>query len=201
MLRGNLSSRPFYNERLVNILLMIGAAVAIGLAIFNTTRIIEYTSESNRRTVGQRAAEAETAQLKAAAERDRRLVDRNALVLLGFETQEANALIEQRLFSWTVFFGLIEKTLPQDVRVLDVAPRVERGNLFIDIHVNAKRRDDLSAFIDALQNTGSFYDVNAGDQQRNEDGSYDAQLATGYIAPMAGSSKTSVGAAGGVRRP
>jgi len=199
MLKGNLSSRPFYNESVVNLLLIVGAVVAVGLAIFNTTRILEYASENTQRRAGQRAAEAETVQLKGAAERDRKLVDRNALNWLAFETSEANGLIEQRLFSWTVFFGLIEKTLPQDVRVLAVAPRVERGNLFIDINVNAKRRDDLAAFLDALQSTGSFYDVNAGEQQRNEDGSYDAALSTGYVAPAAGAAKAVVPAAGGVK--
>ena len=202
MLKGNLASRPFYNERLVNILLILGAVVAVGLAVFNTMRIIEYTAESNRRTVGQRAAEAETVQLKAATERDRRLVDRTALGVLAVDTSEANALIEQRLFSWTVFFGLIEKTLPQDVRVLAVAPRVERGSLFIDINVNAKRRDDLAAFLDAMQNTGSFYEVNAGEMQRNDDGSYDAALSTGYVAPLAGAAKTTTpSTVGGVKRP
>ena len=200
MLKGNLASRPFYNERLVNILLIAGGVLAVALAVFNTTRIIEYSSESSRRTVGQRAAEAETAQLQAAAERERKLVDRNALVLLGFETQEANALIERRLFSWTVFFGLVEKTLPLDVRLVAVAPRVEKGELFIDMSVNAKRRDDLAAFLDALQNTGSFYDMNAGDQERIEDGSYNATLSGGYLAPAGRTAKT-VGAAGGAKRP
>ena len=200
MLRGNLASRPFYNERLVNILLIAGAVIAVALAVFNTTRIIEYFGESSRRTVGQRAAEAETAQLQVATERERKLVDRNALVLLGFETQEANALIEGRLFSWTVFFGLVEKTLPLDVRVLSVAPRVEKGSLYIDMSVNAKRRDDLAAFFDALQNTGSFYEVNAGEQSRNDDGSYNAELSSGYVAPAARTVKAT-GAAGGAKRP
>ena len=201
MLRGNLASRPFYNEGLVNILLIVGAVVAIGLAVFNTTRILQYTGENSPRRAGQHAAEAETARLKEATARDSRLVDRNALNLLGFETQEANALIEGRLFSWTVFFGLVEKTLPRDVRLLAVAPRVERGSLFIDMSVNAKGRDDLAEFLDALQNTGAFYDMNAGEMQRKDDGSYDATVSGGYVAPQSGSSKTTGAAAGGAKRP
>jgi hypothetical protein len=66
--------------------------------------------------------------------------------------------------------------------------------------VNAKRRDDLAVFLDALQNTGSFYDVNAGAQQRNDDGSYDATLSGGYLPPMVQSAKAA-GAAGGPKRP
>jgi len=200
MLRGNLSSRPFYNERLVNLILIVAAVAGVVLAIFNTTKILEYTSENTRRTVGQRDAEAETRQLQDAAAKERSSVDRNALIMLGFETQEANELIDKRLFSWTVFFSLVEKTLPLDVRLVAVAPKVEKGELHIEMTVNAKRRDDLAVFLDALQNTGSFYDMNAGEQQRNDDGSYDATLSGGYLAPATRSSKTT-GAAGGAKRP
>jgi hypothetical protein len=121
-------------------------------------------------------------------------------VLLGFETQEANALIDQRLFSWTVFFGLVEKTLPLDVRLIAVAPKVERGELRIAMTVNAKRRDDIATFLDALQNTGSFYDMNAEGQQQNDASTYDATLSGGYLAPALPSAKAS-GAAGGAKRP
>ena len=35
MLRGNLSSRPFYNERLVSLGIGLIAAVAVALTVFN----------------------------------------------------------------------------------------------------------------------------------------------------------------------
>lgn len=200
MLKGNLASRPFYNEQLVTVLLIAGAIVGVGLTIFNTTRIIEYSSERTRRTAVQRAAEAETVQLQGDTQHEKNSVDRNALVLLGFETQEANALIDQRLFSWTVFFGLVEKTLPLDVRVLAVAPKVERGELRIDMTVNAKHRDDIAAFLDSLQSTGAFYDMNAEALQHNDDGSYDATLSGGYLSPQSQPAKSS-GGAGGAKRP
>jgi hypothetical protein len=60
--------------------------------------------------------------------------------------------------------------LPLDVRLIAVAPRIERGEFQIDMIVNAKRPEHLSVFLEALQNTGSFYDMLASEQQRNEDG-------------------------------
>jgi hypothetical protein len=200
MLRGNLSSRPFYNERLVNALLIGGFVIGVALTIFNVRTILEYSGERTLRTAVQRDAEAETAQLKSATDSENRSVDRDALSVLGYETSQANALIDQRLFSWTVFFGLVEKTLPLDVRVVAVAPHVERGQLLIDMTVNAKRRDDIAVFLDALQSTGAFYSMNAGAQQRNDDGSYDATLSGAYVAPVVHASKTT-GAAGGAKRP
>jgi hypothetical protein len=200
MLKGNLSSRPFYNEGLVNVLLLAGLVVGIALTIFNVTSILRYNSERTTRTAVQREAETETARLQQTTQRERNSVDRNALTVLGFETYEANALIDQRLFSWTVFFGLVEKALPLDVRLVAVAPKVERGELRIDMIVNAKRRDDIAAFLDALQNTGSFYDMNAEGQQQNDAGSYDATLSGGYQAPPVQSVKAA-GAAGGAKHP
>jgi hypothetical protein len=200
MLKGNLSSRPFYNEGLVNLLLIAAAVVGVGLAIFNATSIFRYSAERTTRTAVQRSAETDTSHLQSETQRERNSIDRNALVLLGFETQEANALIDQRLFSWTVFFGLVEKTLPLDVRLIAVAPKVERGELRIAMTVNAKRRDDIATFLDALQNTGSFYDMNAEGQQQNDAGTYDATLSGGYLAPALPSAKAS-GAAGGAKRP
>src|SRR5262249_4152940 len=131
MLKGNLSSRPFYNEGLVNILLVAGLVVGIALTIFNVTSIVSYNKENERRTVKQRAAETETARLQQGTQRERNSVDRSALTILGYETQEANTLIDQRLFSWTVFFGLVEKAMPLDVRIVAVAPKVEKGEFRI----------------------------------------------------------------------
>jgi hypothetical protein len=202
MLKGNLSTRPFYNERAVNLLLAAAAVAGIALTAFNVTRIVEYTNARRERTAVQRAAEADAAQIRAAAEREQRSVDRATLARLGAETYDANTLIDRRLFSWTVFFGLVEQTLPLDVRLVAVAPRFDRGEYRIDMTVNAKRPDDLAAFLDALQGTGAFYDMLASEQQRNEDGTYDATVSGGYLTPTGSQSKASATpAAGGAKRP
>jgi hypothetical protein len=200
MLKGNLATRPFYNERTVNLLLVAAAVVGVALTVFNVTRVIEYTGARGERAVARQAAEADAARIRGAAETVQRSVDRATLARLGAETHEANALIEQRLFSWTVFFGQLEQTLPLDVRLVAVAPRVDRGEFRIDMIVNAKRPDDLAAFLDALQGTGAFYDVLAAEQQRNEDGTYDATVSGGYLAAAPAPAKAPP-AAGGAKQP
>ena len=67
--------------------------------------------------------------------------------------------IDQRTFSWTAFFGLIEKTLPLDARLVAVSPRVERGVFKIVMLVVARRLSDVQEFIEKLKATGAFYDV------------------------------------------
>lgn len=197
MLKGNLATRPFYNERAVNLILMAAAAVGVALAIISATQIIQYSGARVEQLAVQKTAEADATRIRTEAEREQRTVDRNSLALLGGQTQEANALIDQRLFSWTVFFDLVEKTLPLDARLVAVAPHVDRGELRIDMTLNAKRPEELAAFLDALQNTGAFYDMLPSAQQRNDDGTYDATVSGGYLAPA----PAPVKAAGGAKQP
>jgi hypothetical protein len=200
MLKSNLSTRPFYNERLVNLLLVLAAIAGLALAVFNATRLLELGQERSARVATQDKARAEAAALRSAADREHRSVDRNTLMMLAAATGEANALIDERTFSWTEFFGLIEKTLPLDVRLLGVAPRAERDALRIDMRINSKRADDLEAFMDALNSTGSFYDLIATDQTSVDDGTISATFSGKYFAPVLKSTKVS-GPAGGPERP
>jgi hypothetical protein len=202
MLKGNLATRPFYNERLVNGLLILAALGALALSAYAASRVVDLWGERSRVVALQQAAEDEAARVSQTAAAESQRVNQTALRMLGASTREANALIDERTFSWTVFFSLIERTLPLDVRLVAVAPRVERGVTRIIMIVNAKRPSDLAAFLEALQATGSFYDLLPTDQQQNEDGTFSATVATSYVPPAAGVPKTkSSGAAGGSERP
>lgn len=185
MLKGNLSTRPFYNESLVNILLVLAAAVGLAVAAFNVTKGVALWSERERLTHLSDAAIASAKTITAAAERQKGSVDRDTLLNLGASTLEANSIIDERTFSWSVFFGLMEKTLPNDARLIAVAPRDERGVFVINMIVNPKRLDELSEFMDALGATGSFYDLIAADEQVNDDGTFNATVTGKYIAPQA----------------
>jgi hypothetical protein len=184
MLRGNLSSRPFYNERLV----LAGIAVlALLAAAFVSIDGYELVALSRQRSASKARIAADAAQVQQ-VERDtlqsQRGVDRTRLVQLSGSTQEANTLIDQRTFSWTVLFGLIEKTMPIDLRLVAVAPRVENGNIRVTMNVVGRRPEDIDAFIDALRETGAFYDLLPRNTERNEDdGTYRGDVVAYYLAP------------------
>jgi len=200
MLKGNLATRPFYNERFVNGILLLAAVVGLAMAVYSAGRILDLGGERSTRVTRQQTAKVEAAAIRGRAEREKNSVDRNAYLMLAASTFEANTLIDERTFSWTVFFGQLEKTLPFDVRLIQVAPRWERGVFGINMTVNVKRREDLSTFLDALQGTQSFYDVFASELQGMEDGTYNAQVAGGYVAP-AGKVAKGGGARGGSQHP
>jgi hypothetical protein len=184
MLRGNLSSRPFYNERLVSAGIAVVAVLAIVLAAVG---VRELAVLSGRRSELKSRIARDTGQahqIEAAALGLQHSIDRATLTQLAGSTQEANALIDERSFSWTVFFGLIEKTLPTNLRLVSVAPRVEKGRILITMGVVARKLEDVDAFINALQETGAFYDLLPRSRQRNEDdNTIRAEVAAYYVAP------------------
>jgi hypothetical protein len=108
MLKGNLSTRPFYNEKVVSLVLGLVALVAIALTVFNTLQLISLTRQ--RRVLNSHIARdrGEAARITGQADAIKRTVDQSRLLLLAGSTREANGLIDQRTFSWTEFFGLIE---------------------------------------------------------------------------------------------
>src|SRR6185503_14990125 len=101
MLRANLSTRPFYNERLVTLLLVLVAVGVAALGWFNYSqfqRLSEQRRELNARIERDNA---EVERIKGEAARVRQSVDYVALKKLAAETHDANLLIDQRTFSWT----------------------------------------------------------------------------------------------------
>jgi hypothetical protein len=185
MLKGNLSTRPFYSERLASLAIGAVAFGALLLTAYNGLEIVARSAE--RRELRARIDRdlAEAASVRAATGELHRTVDRATLERLAASTGEANDVIDQRTFSWTEFFGLIEKTLPTDVRLITVSPRVERGVFKVSMSVVARDLADVSGFVDALLETGRFYDAATVDMQRREDGSLNAKIDAAYLSPAA----------------
>ena len=48
MLKGNLSSRPFYNERLVSMVMIGAALLGVVLTIFNITALSHLSGERSK---------------------------------------------------------------------------------------------------------------------------------------------------------
>lgn len=193
MLKGNLSTRPFYNERLVTWGLLLAAVVAIGLTAFNVS---QFMSLSERRAALQekvRLAQLETTRIRNATQVVYSTLDRPALQALAGSAEEANLLIDARVFSWTRFLSGLEAQMPLNVHLVSVSPRVDRGVFQVDLTVVAKSLEDLQQFIDALSKTGEFYDVFPTGRDLNDDGTINASVRTGYrvtaAAPVNGEGK------------
>src|SRR5262245_57078805 len=190
MLRGNLATRPFYNERLATLVIVAVALVALLLTAFNAGELTELSSARRDLRTRIDRDRGEATRIRGQAASLQQTVDRVALARLAESTGEANDLIDQRTFSWTAFFSLIEKTLPADVRVVMVSPRVERGVFRVAMSVVARDLGDVSTFVDALLDTGKFYDAAPVDQQRRDDGTFTAMIEASYLSPIAAPKRT-----------
>jgi Tfp pilus assembly protein PilN len=174
MLRTNLSTRPFYNVRAVQVAIGLLAAIVLILSAYNVVEIIRLTGA--QQSLGARASEYEeqAAQMRQEAAQLRAKVDPKELEIVAAAAREANTVIDQRVFSWTDLMTQFEATLPEDVRITAVSPRTDRERLIIGVAVEARTFEDLDAFVEALEETGNFRDVLPVEQRLNDDGLVEA---------------------------
>jgi hypothetical protein len=183
MTRINLSTRPFYNERLVTFLIAVTAVIAVGVLALSVQQIVSLSSQRTelRGRIAQDEAATNRANVEAAA--INKSINQKALKGLAVNTTQANRLIDERTFSWTIFFGLIGKTLPDDVRIDSVAPSIDKDGVLVLMTVVSRKTDDLATFIDRLQTTGAFYDVLPQQEDSTDDGSRRTTVMARYLPP------------------
>ena len=160
MLKSNLSTRPFYNERRVHVAAAIVALIVVAFTAWNVTRLVALSSRRTELRAQNTADEARAQQLRAEAQRMEKSVDPAALVRVASAAREANAIVYRRTFSWTTFFNRLEATLPPGVMLMSVAPQVENGQVIVTMVVMARRVADVDDFMVRLEGSGGFKDVN-----------------------------------------
>ena len=213
MLRSNLSTRPFYNDRAIRALVVALAVLAIGLTVFNAYEILRLQRQSrdSRETIARNEVQARELRDKAAV--IRRGIDRVKLDAVQLAATEANALIDRRTFSWTELLNLFQSTLPPDVRIAGVMPQTDvDGRRLVQVSVYSRRAEDLAEFIDALEKTGAFSGVLSRSDQPEDSGTLRSELQAYYTPvttsaspaasePVKAPSNQSASAAGSSRGP
>lgn len=181
-LRSNLATRPFYNVRVVHGAIAAAALLVLGLTLFNAVQLVRLSA--SQRTLGAQAAEAErrAQQLRAEAGRIRTQIDQRELEAVAAAAREANTIIDRRAFSWTELLTQLEATLPDDVRITTVQPRLDRDVFKIGLIAEARSAEDVASFIEALERTGAFRNVVPLQQQTDENGLIEVALEGDYQA-------------------
>jgi Tfp pilus assembly protein PilN len=180
MLRPNLATRPFYNERAAHVAIGIAAAIVLAITALNVVQVVRLSRHNTELSSQTGAERAEAARLTAEAARIRSTIDKDELALIVGAAQEANSLIDQRTFSWTAFFNRIEATLPPDVMLTSVRPSVKDGATHVDIGVLGRRAEDVDEFMEKLEGTGAFQDIVPATQDRTEEGLYRVAIQSTY---------------------
>jgi Tfp pilus assembly protein PilN len=192
MLRTNLATRPFYNERAAHILIGLVAAVVLAITVLNLIRIVTLSRHNTELSSRIGADEAEAQRLTAEAATIRKTINRDELELVVGAAQEANVLIDQRTFSWTEFFNRIESTLPPEVMLTSVRPSVRDGQTHVSMGALARRAEDIDEFIEKLEATGAFENVLPASGDLTDNGLHRTMIEGIYTAVAEGAALTSV---------
>ncbi|MCU1383632.1 MAG: hypothetical protein JWL71_2329 [Acidobacteria bacterium] len=182
MIRTNLSTRPFYNERLVRLWLIALAIVVLAATAFNASRVMRYSRSDTRLATQATHDEARAADLRQQAARLRASVDPRKVDFAAADARQANDLIDRRTFSWTELFNRFETTLPDEVRIASVRPRVDRdAGIVLAITISARSVDDVQTFIANLEETGAFTNVRPVEEHLDESGQLQSSLDAVYL--------------------
>ena len=139
MLRTNLSTRPFYNDRAIHLGIGIAAVLIAALTIWNILQVVTLSRQNTELATRVNRDLAEAEQLTKMAAEIRGRLNKDELQSVVDSAREANALIDQRTFSWTAFFNHLEATMPPDVMLTSVRPQVKQGITRVTMGVLARR--------------------------------------------------------------
>jgi Tfp pilus assembly protein PilN len=184
VIRTNLATRPFYDERPIRVGLLVLLAIVAAASIFNATRVLRYSRSDTELATHAAQNEARAGDLRAVATRLRTSVDMKEVETASVDARLANDLIDRRTFSWTELFNRFETTLPDEVRITSVRPKVEKGQTILTITVHARGVGDVSTFMDNMEASGAFKQPLTRDERVSEQGLLEATLEATY-APEA----------------
>ena len=167
-LRLNLATRPLENKR--PFLALSGVLGAVGILLLLLLSHGAYKSWRANRDLRADIARWE-AEIHANKQRQATLQD-------YFRSPQAqqvldraaflNSLIGQRSFPWTKIFMDLEKILPAGVRVMNISPRLVNGKAVVEITVGAASDDSKIKFIEALEKSPAFSNVQIQGERHSE---------------------------------
>jgi len=170
MLRTNLSTRPFYNERGVHIILGLLGLLVLALTIGNVVQLVRLSRQNTVLSGQTREDRAVAEELTRKARQTRQGINQNELKVIVAAAREANSLIDGRTFSWTALFNQLEATLPPDVMLASIRPTIDDGETRISMVVLARRSADADEFMEKLEATGAFDSVLPAQRDTTEEG-------------------------------
>jgi hypothetical protein len=151
----NLATHPFRNERLPATLFAAGVAFTFLLTLAHGGAAF-WLLRRGGPDAAVRAREAELAALRRESAAPRTPLPDAATLARWRAIQD---LVDQRMFSWSRLFGQLEQSLPRQVRLLSVQPKVEKGDIVLRLSAVADPAEEGLALIEVLESEGPFAQV------------------------------------------
>jgi hypothetical protein len=151
----NLATRPFRNDRLLALLFTLAAVATVAITVAHAVVAVRL-AKGGARHEQVRRVEQEVAQLREEASRSR-AAQPDAATLARWSLMKD--LVDRRMFSWTRLFEQLETTLPWQVRLISLTPKVSRGDVSIGMTAAANPPGVGLELIDTLESRGPFAEV------------------------------------------
>lgn len=183
MLRTNLATRPFYNERLVSWLIAGAALLVMAFTAFNVSEYLRLSGRQGGLEADAARDEGLARTLTARAAEARGRIDAKTLERVRAQAAEANGIIDARTFSWTMLFDDIEATLPPTVMLTAITPRIESdGTSTVRLTVLGRTVEAIDDFIEKLEATKRFSNVQPASEVVTDEGLFETQVSGRYVA-------------------
>jgi Tfp pilus assembly protein PilN len=181
MLRTNLATRPFYNERLVHWLIAGAAVLVVGFTAFNVSEYLRLSGRQGGLAADAARDETMARTLTARAAEARQRIDAKSLERISAQAAEANGIIDARTFSWTALFDDVEATLPPTVMLTAITPTIDANGAMVRLTVLGRTVEAIDDFIERLEATKRFENVQPSSEIVTEEGLFQTQVTGRYL--------------------
>lgn len=164
--RPNLARRPFVDARPANVAVVVLVVAAVLLSATSVRTIYAYLDGSRRSREEIASLRAEIGRLEASRKDAEQKLARFDLEGMKAGADEANALARLRAFSWSRFLTRLEKTLPNDYRVVGIglarpssseaASSVSDGSFRLNLTLVTPDRDGMPRLLKAFYSSPWF---------------------------------------------
>ncbi|MDQ6698911.1 MAG: hypothetical protein M3Z36_01845 [Acidobacteriota bacterium] len=153
----NLASEPFRRDRailiasgLVGLLLMLSLGILISLIVMDRKSMSQEREMEARmnRELTQVASEQRKNDAELRRPENSEVLERSIFL---------NTLLYRKGISWTKIFADLEKTLPNNVRVISIRPQVNaQDQIFLEMTVGADAPGPVTTFLTKLESSDLF---------------------------------------------
>jgi hypothetical protein len=153
-IEANLAAHPFRNERL-SWFGALAVAAALGATSFVHLNVLAglVDGQEAASTANVRADEARIAEIaRSLRETPPQRVD----AAVAARHRAYKQIVDRRAFSWTGLLLALDEALPDDVRLVRIAPVFDDAELSVDLTAEAKSREAAFEFAESLERSAAF---------------------------------------------
>ena len=156
-LHVNLASRPYRDYRPVYAVVVVASLIIAFMMLTNFDTWYRYQRDTKNTRADIAKYETQIEQEQKKAELANEQIKTIDLVSLGKQSKFVNAQLAERAFSWSELLDRLEATMPNDVRILSVAPSFgDDGNVHLNLNCEAKSTDGMTNTINRFNRSPHF---------------------------------------------